>query len=86
MNWKGLAEVLSRKFPGGLRKTTKIISHSTRFPSRDKNPGRAEYEAGVLCKPAQPGHIYCAHNGRKVSPSFVDCYKCRGGGGKTAKR
>jgi hypothetical protein len=32
----------------GLRKTTKPLSHDSRSPGRDLNPGPLEYEAGLL--------------------------------------
>jgi hypothetical protein len=56
MNWKGYGEkllcpnfkVLFQHVPGGLRKTTKGLSHNSRNPSQDFNPKPSEYGAGML--------------------------------------
>jgi hypothetical protein len=56
MNWKGCGRKRSwpnlRYYSGicqeRLRKTTKNLSQDSRSLGRDLNPGRPEYEAGVL--------------------------------------
>jgi hypothetical protein len=54
VNWKVCGRTRSwpnlRYYPGiyleGLRKTTKTLSHYSRYPVKDRNPGSLEYEAG----------------------------------------
>jgi hypothetical protein len=41
-------KVLSRNLPEGTEKNHENLSQDRRSPSRDLNPGPAEYETGVL--------------------------------------
>jgi hypothetical protein len=47
----------------GLRITTKNLSHDSRSPGRDINPGPPEYEAGVLLTLKQRSVVIIKDNG-----------------------
>jgi hypothetical protein len=64
-----------RYYPGiclaGLRKITKITSQDSRFPSRDFNPGPAEYKSEALT--TQPRRSAAVEN--KPNKSVKGIYK-----------